>query len=244
MTQPGSADFRTVWTKSGSRIAPEVASLARIAEGGGISTKGMPPPTQAISHSANTTRPNSSGDRMSRRRVRASVRHRRRKPVVQPPGRRPGRERRCPEHGRHRAGPGMRPADQRREGDRQRPPPRLRGGRSWPRSHGPGGQALRQRHRLHQASRQDRGREQRGPDLDGLAVIGAGEQARPEPERAAGRQFADDGADQADRDRDLQRGEQIGQRRRQPQLAAASARGRPNRCGSGRAASARARSGP
>ena len=67
MAQPGSADFRTVCTKSGSRIAPEVASLARIAEGGGSSTKGMPAPTQTISHRANTVSPNSSGDRMSRR---------------------------------------------------------------------------------------------------------------------------------------------------------------------------------
>src|ERR1700730_17046114 len=40
MAQPGSADFRTVWTKSGIRIACDVASLARIAEGGGNSTKG------------------------------------------------------------------------------------------------------------------------------------------------------------------------------------------------------------
>ena len=49
-----------------------------------------------------------------------------------------------------------------------------------------------------------RGREQRRPDLDGLAVVGAGQQPRAEAGRGAGRQLADDGADQADGDRDLQ----------------------------------------
>ena len=39
--------------------------------------------------------------------------------------------------------------------------------------------------------------EQRRPDLDGLAVIGAGQQPRAQPGLRAGRQFADDGADQA-----------------------------------------------
>ena len=44
---------------------------------------------------------------------------------------------------------------------------------------------------------EERGREQRRPDLDGLAVIGAGEQPRAEAGLRAGRQFADDGADEA-----------------------------------------------
>ena len=51
------------------------------------------------------------------------------------------------------------------------------------------------------ARRQDGGRDQRRPDLDRLAVIGAGEQPGAEPGLGAGRQLADDGADQADRDR-------------------------------------------
>ena len=68
------------------------------------------------------------------------------------------------------------------------------------------------------AGGQDRGREQRRPDLHGLAVIGAGQQPRAQAGLGAGRQLGDDGADEADRDRDLEAGEQERHRGRPAQL--------------------------
>ena len=87
-------------------------------------------------------------------------------------------------------------------------------------------------------------RRQRRPDLHGLAVIGAGQQPRPEAGLRTGRQLADDGADQADGDGDLERGEE--KRHARPASAASRRSGtaRRYRCASDRAASGRARSGP
>ena len=85
------------------------------------------------------------------------------------------------------------------------------------------------------------GGQQRCPDLDGLAVIGARQQPRADAGLGAGRQLGDDGADQRDRDRDLEAGEQIGHRRRPAQLCQAPVVASPTMSASGRAASDRAR---
>ena len=92
-----------------------------------------------------------------------------------------------------------------------------------------------------QARGEDRGGKQRRPDLHGLAVIGAGQQPRADAGLGAGRQFGDDGADQRDRDRDLQAGEKIGDGRRPAQFPEAPDAASPTRSASVRAASDPAR---
>lgn len=62
----------------------------------------------------------------------------------------------------------------------------------------------------HQQGRDTGGHEQCRPYLHRLAIIGAGEQPRAETGDGPRRQFADDGADQRNRNGDLQRGEEIG----------------------------------
>ena len=71
----------------------------------------------------------------------------------------------------------------------------------------------------HQHHAEQRRHDQRRPDLHGLAVVGAAQQARAEAGLRAGRQLADDGADQADGDGDFQAGEQERRRGRPAQLA-------------------------
>ena len=79
--------------------------------------------------------------------------------------------------------------------DRQRSPRR-----SWPRAHARRASAARRAPTsADEAAQRQRRHDQRRPDLHGLAVVGAGEQPRAEAGLRAGRQFADDGADQAER---------------------------------------------
>ena len=84
--------------------------------------------------------------------------------------------------------------------------------------HAPRDQPLGDADEVTSSAASTRADDQRRPDLDRLAVIGAGEQLRADAGDGAGRQLADDGADQAGGDRDLHRGEQERQRGRPAQL--------------------------
>ena len=85
-----------------------------------------------------------------------------------------------------------------------------------------------------QQRRHDRAGDQRRPHVDGLAVIGAGQQLGADAGDRAGRQFADDRADQARGHRHLHRGEQERHRGRHAQLPECLRRGWHCRCASGR----------
>ena len=95
-----------------------------------------------------------------------------------------------------------------------------------------------------QRRRATSGRDQRRPDLHGLAVVGARQQPRADAGHGAGRQFADDGADKARRDRHLHRGEEEGHAKPASAASRTSAPRWRCRCASGRDASARASAGP
>ena len=82
--------------------------------------------------------------------------------------------------------------------------------------HQPFGEA----HQPDQEACKDGREDQRRPDLDGLAVVGADQQLGADARLRTGRQFTDDGADQARRHADLHRGEEVGHgdgRAQQPQ---------------------------
>ena len=85
---------------------------------------------------------------------------------------------------------------------------------------------------------------ERAPDLHRLAVVGAGQKPRAEAGHRAGRQFADDRADQADRNRHLHRGEEEGYGGGKAQLPEHLRVAGIDRSASGRAESDRASAGP